>query len=132
MRSKLFIITLLGVLLASCSGGVPEIVLERSEMDIGEVTNGELRNINIEVRNTGKRDLIIEAVTTSCGCTTAQIEPMTISPGGKGVLAITYDSGAHGPDEIGPVMRQVFIASNDPSAPEVEFRFIAEVTTANS
>lgn len=132
MKRILFIVSLAGVLLASCTGDVPEIVLERSEMDIGEITNGEVRTINIEVRNTGEGDLIIEAVTTSCGCTTAQIEPMTISPGGKGVLDITYDSGAHGPDITGPVIRQVFIASNDPNAPEVEFRFTAEVVSANT
>jgi hypothetical protein len=71
--------------------------------------------------------LVIESVSTSCGCTSAQVIPTTLEAGGSGVLQITFDSGAHGPEELGQVMRQVFIASNDPDQPEVDFRFTAEI-----
>jgi hypothetical protein len=116
-----------GLLIAACGGGAPDIDLPQSQMDLGEVTNGEIRSVEVAVLNAGSADLIIEAVTTSCGCTSAAITPEVIPPGGTGSLAIHYDSGAHGPDEVGPVMRQVFIASNDPDEPEIEFRFTAEV-----
>lgn len=121
---------LLAVLLAACGGGAPDIDLSQSQTDLGVVTNGEIRTIEISVQNLGSDDLIIEAVTTSCGCTSAGISPQVIPPGGTGILAIRYDSGAHGPDEVGPVMRQVFIASNDPDETEFEFRFTAEVVQA--
>ncbi|GMR11285.1 MAG: hypothetical protein BMS9Abin28_2113 [Anaerolineae bacterium] len=121
---------LFAVLLAACGGGAPDIELSQTETDLGVITNGEIRTIDVSVQNLGDGDLVIEAVTTSCGCTSAAITPEVIPPGGIGTLAVRYDSGAHGPDEVGSVMRQVFIASNDPSQPEVEFRFTAELISA--
>lgn len=121
---------LLAALLAACDGGAPDIDLAQSQIDFGVVTNGEIRTFETPVHNLGRGELIIQGVTTSCGCTSAAITPAVIPPGGTGTLAIRYDSGAHGPDEVGPVIRQVFIASNDPSEPEVEFRFTAEVVSA--
>lgn len=125
---RLVLVTVkLGLLLGSCSGGPPDLVLQEQAVDLGEVTNGQVRTIEVGVENKGRGDLVIEAVTTSCGCTTAAVNPMTIGPGETGKLTVKYDSGAHGPDFTGTVMRQVFIDSNDPDQPEVEFRFTADV-----
>jgi hypothetical protein len=88
--------------------------------------------IEIPIQNTGNKELIIEAVTTSCGCTSAEVTPARIAPGGEGVLHIQYDSGAHGPEANGPVMRQIFIASNDPDQPEAELRILANVIPPES
>lgn len=121
---------LMGVLLAACGEAAPDIDLSQSSADLGPVTNGEIQTLEIPVRNLGGSELIIEAVTTSCGCTTADITPEVIAAGGSGLLTIRFDSGAHGPDEVGPVMRQVFIASNDPDETEFEFRFTAEIIPA--
>ena len=118
-----------GLALAACGGTAPDISLPDSNADLGEVVNGEIVAFEIPVHNIGDGELVIEAVSTSCGCTTANLSPELIPAGGSGTLAITYDSGAHGPNEIGPVMRQIFIASNDPDEPEFEFRFTANVVT---
>jgi len=116
-----------GMLLASCARGAPDLVLDQKEIDLGPVINGELRTIEIPLHNIGEKDLVIEAVTTSCGCTTATVTPTTITPGESALLVVQFDSGAHGPEENGPVVRQVFIASNDGDEPEIEFRFIADI-----
>ena len=118
--------------LAACAGGGPDIQLDQSELDLGQVVNGELRNFEVPLVNQGEGDLVIESVSTSCGCTSAQVIPTTLEAGGSGVLQVTFDSGAHGPEELGPVMRQVFIASNDPDQPELEFRFTAEILPPGS
>jgi len=118
------------VLLASCGGKAPDIDLAQSQTDLGVVTIGEVRTLEISVQNLGNDELIIEAVTTSCGCTSAAITPDVIPSGGAATLAVRFDSGVHGPEEVGPVMRQVFIASNDPADPEIEFRFTAELIAA--
>lgn len=117
---------LLAAALAAC-GGAPELVLDRELLDLGQVVNGEIRTVEVPVRNAGKGTLVIEALSTSCGCTSATVDPMAIEPGQSGILHIRFDSGAHGPEANGPVTRQVFIASNDPERPEVEFRFQADV-----
>ncbi len=118
----------LTALWAACGpGGEADIALAEVKADLGAVPNGEARTVTTEVLNEGRAPLTIEAVTTSCGCTSASIEPMTIPPGQAGVLSISYDSGAHGPQFAGPVERQVFIASNDPDERELVFEVTAEV-----
>ena len=95
--------------------------------DLGQVKNGEIRSFEVPIQNLGAGDLVVEAVTTSCGCTTASISPDVILGGDSGMLTVSYDSGAHGPSEVGTIMRQIFIATNDPDESEIEFRFRAEV-----
>lgn len=115
------------VLLGACVARAPHITLAQSSADLGEVTNGEVRSMAIDVSNAGQRDLVIESVTTSCGCTKASVEPAVIHPGEAGKLTILYDSGAHGPDFLGKVERQIFIDTNDPEESEVVFSFKATV-----
>jgi len=123
----LFLLAAVSALLAGCAGGAPDILLEEEQLDLGPVQNGEVRSFEVEVVNQGTGDLVIEAVSTSCGCTSARVIPTTLGPGESGSLQVTFDSGAHGPEESGPVLKQVFIASNDPDSPEVEFRLIADI-----
>lgn len=130
MKGPLFIIGMIALLLAACSSGSADLVIEQTSIDLGQVINGEVRSMEIPLRNAGSSELVIESVTTSCGCTTAEVSPMTIQPGESGMLLVQFDSGAHGPESNGPVMRQVFIASNDSDEPEMEFRFTAEVIPA--
>ena len=119
-------------LLAACSPGEPDIRLDQSRIDLGQVVNGEVRSFEVPLINQGDGDLVIESVSTSCGCTSAQAVPTTLEAGERGVLQVTFDSGAHGPEELGPVMRQVFIDSNDPDQPEVDFRFTADILPPGS
>ena len=121
---------MIALLLAACSSGSADLVIEQTSIDLGQVINGEVRSMEIPLRNTGSSELVIESVTTSCGCTTAEVSPITIQPGESAMLLVQFDSGAHGPESNGPVMRQVFIASNDSDEPEMEFRFTAEVIPA--
>ena len=122
----------LSTLLAACSSGEPDILLEEEQLDLGPVQNGEVRSFEVGVVNQGSRDLVIEAVSTSCGCTSARVIPTTLGPGESGSLQVTFDSGAHGPEELGPVLKQVFIASNDPDQPELEFRLTADILPPSS
>jgi hypothetical protein len=116
--------------LVACNTGTSQIILETARLDLGEVVNGEVITRDVLVKNRGKRELVVEAVTTSCGCTRATLEPMTIAPGGSATLRIAFDSGAHGPELTGPLMRQVFIASNDPQQPEAVLELAANILPA--
>lgn len=114
------------VTLAACKGQ-PTISVEQTSLDLGDVVNGEIVTKELTVENRGEGDLVIEAVTTSCGCTQATIEPETIPSGGRSTLRITLDSGAHGPEVTGQLLRQVFIASNDPRNPETSVELVVNV-----
>ncbi len=132
MKGSILVLGTITLLLVACSSGTAELVLDQTTLDLGQVVNGEVRTMEIPLRNTGSSDLVIESVATSCGCTSAEVSPMTIPPGESGVLLVQFDSGAHGPDANGPVMRQVFITSNDSAESEIEFRFSAVVVAAES
>ena len=105
----------------------PRIVVAETNLEFGDVVNGEIVVREIRVQNEGQRDLIIESVTTSCGCTQAVVEPMAIPPGGSGMLTVEFDSAAHGPDLTGELIRQVFIATNDPEQPETILELAANI-----
>ena len=118
------------VALAACSGDEADITLETEALDLGDVPNGTIATRDLTVRNTGEGRLVVDAISTSCGCTTATLDPMQIAPGESGTLHIEYDAGAHGPELTGPLVRQVFINSNDPNQPEVVVELAVNVTPA--
>lgn len=130
MRKFVFLsIVLLSVGLAACAGGKPQIDLEITEFDFGEVLNGEIVSRDVTVTNTGEADLVVDTVSTTCGCTTASLEPMTVPAGGSATLHIAFDSGAHGQELTGQVMRQIYLNSNDPRNPEAMVEFVADVVS---
>lgn len=124
----LFLLFVVAGLLAGCSGGAPEIAFETQDLDLGDVPNGTIATRDVAVQNDGDGMLVVESISTSCGCTAATLEPMQIAPGESGTLHIEYDAGAHGPELTGPLVRQVFINSNDPARPEVTVELAVNVT----
>ncbi len=122
MRKLLLLVLIMsgGLGLAACTGNTPQIEIETITMDLGDVINGDIAERDVTVSNTGAAPLIVDSVSTSCGCTSAALTPMTIAPGETGTLHIELDSGAHGPELTGPLVRQVFLVSNDPNQPEAQ------------
>lgn len=98
--------------------GVPRLSAAATLLELGEVVNGVIVERDVAVRNSGDAPLVVSEVLTTCGCTTAALEPMTLAPGETGNLHIAFDSGAHGPELTGPIMRRVILVSNDPTQPE--------------
>ncbi len=138
-RHYLKLIALLSAVvgLVACGGGEvgdsdaagvpPRIALEAQTLELGKMPNGEIVEREVVVRNDGDAPLVVSTITTSCGCTTAVLEPMTLAPGESGTLRVTFDSGAHGPDLRGLIMREVMIASNDPATPEAVVEVRADI-----
>lgn len=133
MKRWLSLLLFVGVITAvlTACGGQPQISITDANLALGDVVNGEVISREVSVQNAGRTDLVIEAVTTSCGCTQARLDPMTIPPGGSGTLHIAFDSGAHGPALNGPIIRQVFITSNDPQQPEMVVELAANILLAD-
>ncbi len=104
------------LLLSACSSGRPSIELETDTINFGDVVNGDVVDLDIAIRNIGAAPLVITTTSTTCGCTKASMDSHTIQPGETGILLVEFDSGAHGPDLVGQITRQIFIESNDPIA----------------
>lgn len=118
--------TILTLFLGACAQGEPEISIDTTEFDFGDVNIGEIVTRDLIVNNIGASTLVVDSLSTSCGCTTAELDQMQIAAGESTTLHITFDGGAHG-DVTGFYTRQVFIDSNDPENPEIRVQFTANV-----
>lgn len=90
--------------------------------NLGTISKGKIAIADLPVQNLGNAPLKVEAVSTSCGCTTAKLSSMTIPPGGKAILHVEYNSIAHEADK-GALERYVFISSNAPKESDVQIKF---------
>lgn len=116
----------------------PQIVLESQEIDLGDVSAKEGKvETRISFTNAGQEDLVVDGLSTSCGCTTAsvvndgqegpvfgagtssEVWSTAIRPGETAELRIYYDPSFHG-DARGAMMREVSVSSNDPVDPVVK------------
>jgi hypothetical protein len=108
--------------------GEPRIEITPSNMDLGDVSK-EGFNYTFTVRNTGKKTLEIGKVSTSCGCTLADIDSDQISPGESTGLHVTFNPKLMEEEVKGKITRIIFIKSNDPESPEVEIKITANVVS---
>jgi hypothetical protein len=116
----------------------PQIVIEPQGVDLGDVSTKEGKvETSITLKNTGQEDLIVDSLSTSCGCTTVSVVnngqegpvfgtgtppegwSTTIQPGETAELRIYYDPSFH-QDARGPMMREIYVSSNDPVDPVVK------------
>jgi hypothetical protein len=66
-----------------------------SAYDFGKVTEGERVEYNFRFVNTGKKLLVIEKATASCGCTIAEKPEAPIFPGDTGFIKVSFNSFGH-------------------------------------
>lgn len=112
----------------SNDGGFSKISFDKTEYDFGKIPKADgIVFTNFVVRNTGESKLIINKITTSCGCTTAEISKKTIPPDGSAVLTVVFDPNFH--DEPGGKFeRIVFLETNDPDNPETQVIISVDIT----
>jgi hypothetical protein len=103
--------------IAGCSAQPGQIELDAVEYDFGDVPNDKPVSQVFEVRNVGRGKLEIGGVSTSCGCTTAEVDKHHLAPGETAELWVTYDPQAHG-GATGEFMRMVYVRSDDPELSE--------------
>jgi hypothetical protein len=96
---------------------------------LGEIPATTTTEHTFTIRNIGDGLLVIQDVTATCGCTTAQLEKQTLEPGETATVRVTYDPRTDG--EVGvPIEKSVLIRSNDPLVPLAEFKIAAQVASA--
>jgi hypothetical protein len=78
------------------TASLPEIQFEEDSHDFGKVIEGEVVSYSFKFTNTGKSDLLITSVSTSCGCTATKYSKDPIPPGKNGYIEVTFDSDSRG------------------------------------
>ena len=136
--------TLREKLLANAPKDAPKITTSETKKDLGIVSLKKgIVTTEFVIKNEGKSDLVIDKLSSSCGCTSASLvyqgkegprfsmpghgqeEPdpswkASISQGDEATVKVYYDPAVH-PDLTGPVTREVSVHSNDPVDFETKF-----------
>jgi len=71
---------------------LPKIKFKSLEHDFGKIIDGVKVAYKFKFTNTGKSDLIISQVKTSCGCTVSRYPKEAIKPGKSDFVELTFDS----------------------------------------
>lgn len=102
----------------------PEIALDRSEHDFGDVQVGDVVQTKFRVINKGDAPLVIDEVRTSCGCAKAVSHAKEITPGQETEIEVSYDSVGLSP---GRKTQSVLIHTNDGKNSVSKFQVFATV-----
>lgn len=84
-----------------------KIEFKSETIDFGEIKKGSDGVRSFEFTNTGNVPLVIENVTSSCGCTIPKKPQNPIQPGETGVIEVKYDT-----KRVGPIRKTVTVYSN--------------------
>ncbi len=76
----------------SNAGALPSFKFQEIEHDFGKIIQGESVSYEFQFTNTGKSDLIIVDVSSSCGCTVPYFPKTPIRPGDKGAIKVSFNS----------------------------------------
>lgn len=71
---------------------VPKMKFEETVYDFGKIIQGEKVAYDFHFVNSGKSELLINKVTTSCGCTVTKYPREAIFPGEKGKIEVVFNS----------------------------------------
>jgi rhodanese-related sulfurtransferase len=105
----------------------PRVSFDRTLHDFGESPKSKgVIQTTFTVTNTGSGVLQIGEISTSCGCTTAEISKANIPAGGRATLTVHFDPDFH-PEPAGKITRTVFIPTNDPQNIEAEVRIAVSI-----
>jgi hypothetical protein len=97
--------------------------LDSTFRDIGKVKEGQVVEVTFRFKNTGSKNLIIQDVSASCGCTVPEKPGKPFAPGEEGVIKAKFDSK----NRVGEARKNVYVKSNsEPNTQELSFR--VEVT----
>ena len=123
MKIKFLIICVLFGVLISCGSqpkapqseaetvdtvNFPEITFDTAVFDFGTILEGEQVSYVFKFQNTGKADLLIQKVETSCGCTVPEYDKKPVKAGENGSIKVRFDS--HGKD--GQQYKTIKVISN--------------------
>jgi hypothetical protein len=103
----------------------PRIAVEPPSFDFGKALPQKALRREFSIRNFGDQDLVIEDVSTTCGCTTAPLDPAekVVKAGGSTALRVTLTTSS----APGRMSQRVLVRSNDPERPTLEIKVYASV-----
>jgi hypothetical protein len=112
--------------LAAACTAAPSVEVDPAAYNFGAIPATAPVSATVQVVNRGRGMLRLGAVRTSCGCTQATLDAAELRSGAATNLTITFDPQAH-PGLYGPLLRLVYLSTNDPQQPELEIPVHVEI-----
>jgi len=97
--------------------------LDSTFKDLGKINEGKQVEVVFRFKNTGTKNLVINDVTASCGCTVPEKPEKAFIPGEEGVIKAMFDSK----DKFGEVNKQVYVTANTTEPNPMVLNFRAEI-----
>lgn len=92
----------------------PVAVFDKTEINFGELRQGEKANCDFVLTNAGKSTLFIRKTKPSCGCTAVTLGDQKVEAGKSTTVRATFDSAG----KTGRQIKSVTVITNDPEHPE--------------
>ncbi len=99
------------------------IEFQEKVFNFGKMSQKSTVEHNFAFKNTGKTDLMIRKVRSSCGCTAVTPRETTIKPGGTSQIKAIFNSGTR----VGTQNKSITVITNDPKNPTVVLRVTGTV-----
>jgi hypothetical protein len=98
--------------------------IDSTFQDLGTVKEGPEVDISFKFKNTGTKNLVIENVTASCGCTIVEKPQEPFSPGETGSIKAKFTTQGH----EGTNNKSIYVISNTKgnTNQELKFRIVVE------
>ncbi len=105
----------------------PKIEVNQSSYDFGKINRKDgIVETTFTITNSGSEELVIEDMSTSCGCTTAELSSKTLKSGESADLLVKFDPDFH-KEPQGRLERTVTLFTNDPDNSEFNVDIYAEI-----
>lgn len=108
---------------AAAPGTAASIKFEKTEMDFGSVGPATLNNGELKFTNVGNAKLVVDDITSTCGCTVPKLDKKEYLPGESGIVKINFQA----PAAAGVVIKHIYVVSNDSVYPRMELAIKALV-----
>ncbi|HVA77320.1 MAG TPA: DUF1573 domain-containing protein [Candidatus Binataceae bacterium] len=95
-------------------GPQPKAQVENPLFDFGTALEGTMVNHTFMIKNTGKGELMIRGIKTSCGCTAAVPSKNHLAPGEEASVDVGFDTHF----QKGHQIRTITAFTNDPDVPQ--------------
>lgn len=69
------------------------LLLEPSSLELGELFQGDVRDVALRLTNRGREPLRVVDVLAGCDCTTAEVPKVTLEPGAHVAVPVTWEIG---------------------------------------
>lgn len=101
----------------------PKIEFDKTSHEFGKIKGDEKVEHLFKFKNTGKSDLIIRKIKSTCGCTTVEPEKTTLKPGESSSFKAIFSPGGR----KGVQRKSIYVITNDPGNSNVRLMISAEI-----